>query len=479
MDYTKKILYQSNSWYNDGLRRAQARDMSGAIASLRQSLQFNRENIAARNLLGLVYYGIGEVSEALVEWIISKNLSPRNNIADYYIKNVQDSANELEAMNQAIKKFNQCLTYCRQNGEDLAIIQLKQVIASHPSYLKAYQLLGLVYIQTNQSTKARQILLEAKKLDTANELTLTYLREVTRQRGRRGKNAERSIRKKKSETVEYSLGNETIIQPRRSGIKDMAQQLAFANILIGVVLGAAIIWFLVAPAVNQNRSEKLNNQMRSYSEQINTLEAQVSAQTRTLDQYRAAGDEAQNAVDQAKATSDSYEKLIDIQSQYRNGESNYTDMADALIEVTRDSLGDKGKELYDTLSDSIFPTACKRRYASGVDSLDSENYDDAIGYLTKVVTMDESYNDGQAIYRLAQAYQGKGDTDNAKTWYQKMVDNYNNSRYIDDAKKQLAILNGDASAQDSGDSSDNSDSRDSSYDTSQDTEDNTDNTDEE
>ena len=67
--------------------------------------------------------------------------------------------------------------------------------------------------------------------------------------------------------------------------------------------------------------------------------------------------------------------------------------------------------------------------------------------------MDESYNNGQAIYRLAQAYQGKGDTENAKTWYQKMVDTYNNSKYIDDAKKQLAILNGDASADTSSDSS--------------------------
>lgn len=67
--------------------------------------------------------------------------------------------------------------------------------------------------------------------------------------------------------------------------------------------------------------------------------------------------------------------------------------------------------------------------------------------------MDESYNDGQAIYRLAQAYQGKGDTENAKTWYQKMVDTYNNSRYIEDAKKQLAILNGDASADTSSDTS--------------------------
>ena len=113
MDYTKKVVYQSNYWYNDGLRKAQIRDMSGAIVSLRRSLQFNRENIAARNLLGLVYYGIGEVPEALVEWIISKNLRPRDNIADDYIKNVQSSANELETINLAIRKYNQCLAYCR------------------------------------------------------------------------------------------------------------------------------------------------------------------------------------------------------------------------------------------------------------------------------------------------------------------------------------------------------------------------------
>ena len=66
MEYTKKIVYQSNYWYNDGLRKAKIRDMSGAIMSLRKSLQFNRENIAARNLLGLVYYGIGEVPEARI-----------------------------------------------------------------------------------------------------------------------------------------------------------------------------------------------------------------------------------------------------------------------------------------------------------------------------------------------------------------------------------------------------------------------------
>lgn len=116
MEYTKKIVYQSNYWYNDGLRKAKIRDMSGAIMSLRKSLQFNRENIAARNLLGLVYYGIGEVPEALVEWIISKNLKSRDNIADYYIKNVQSSAKELEQIDLAIKKYNRVLHIADKTG---------------------------------------------------------------------------------------------------------------------------------------------------------------------------------------------------------------------------------------------------------------------------------------------------------------------------------------------------------------------------
>ena len=237
MDYTKKVVYQSNYWYNDGLRKAQIRDMSGAIVSLRRSLQFNRENIAARNLLGLVYYGIGEVPEALVEWIISKNLRPRDNIADDYIKNVQSSANELETINLAIRKYNQCLAYCRQNGEDMAVIQLKQVISTHPDFLKAYQLLALIYLHTEQYSHARQVLRTARKLDTTNEITLHYIHELMQHRGR----VRHRTEKKKEDAVEYSLGNETIIQPKHSRLKEMSSHLAVANIFIGAAIGAALI----------------------------------------------------------------------------------------------------------------------------------------------------------------------------------------------------------------------------------------------
>jgi tetratricopeptide (TPR) repeat protein len=452
MDYTKKIVYQSNYWYNDGLRKAQIRDMSGAIVSLRRSLQFNRENIAARNLLGLVYYGIGEVPEALVEWIISKNLRTHNNIADYYINTVQASAKELETINLAIKKYNQCLAYCQQNGEDLAIIQLKQVVASHPSFLKAHQLLALLYLHTGQYTRARQMIRQARKLDTGNEITLKYMHELTHQRGKQRRRSE----KKKEDAVEYSLGNETIIQPKHSRVKEMASHLAVANVFIGAAIGAAIIWFLVAPAVNQSQNNRMNDQMREYSDQIKTLEAQVSAQTRTLDNYRASGEEVEADTNQAQTTRDSYEDLLTVVDQYNSGEYSYTTMADSLIGIDRDSLGKSGQSRYDDLTDEIYPSACETNFATGSEALSAGNYQGAVDALYKVVRMNAGYNDGQALFNLAQAYMGNGDNDNAVKYFQRVVDDYGDSEYAEEAQTNLDTLS--AAADDSGDSTSGGDS---------------------
>ena len=69
----KKIVMASNEYYNDALAKASVRDLSGAIESLKTSLKFNKLNIDARNLLGLIYFEMGEVVEALTEWVISKS----------------------------------------------------------------------------------------------------------------------------------------------------------------------------------------------------------------------------------------------------------------------------------------------------------------------------------------------------------------------------------------------------------------------
>ena len=54
------VVRTSNTYYNQGLEKAKVRDLTGAVDSLRTSLCINKNNIKARNLLGLVYFEMGE-----------------------------------------------------------------------------------------------------------------------------------------------------------------------------------------------------------------------------------------------------------------------------------------------------------------------------------------------------------------------------------------------------------------------------------
>lgn len=165
-------------YYNEGLEKAGVRDLSGAVVSLRQSLKFNKNNVEARNLLGLVYFEMGEVVAALSEWVISKNLRPQKNIAGDYLEMIQSNATRLDTINQTIKKYNQALVYCAQDSKDLAVIQLKKVLSLNPRFIRAHQLLALLYIDSEQWEKAKRELDKCCRIDANNRLTLRYLQEV-------------------------------------------------------------------------------------------------------------------------------------------------------------------------------------------------------------------------------------------------------------------------------------------------------------
>ena len=436
MDYLQKFAYQSNYWYNDGLKKAQIRDLSGAILSLRRSLQYNRENIAARNLLGLVYYGRGEVVEALVEWIISKNFKSYENIANYYIKKVQETPSELEVINQAIHKYNQCLLYCRHNGEDLAIIQLKKVIAAHPSFLKAHQLLALLYLHTEQYAKARQILRRAHRLDITNDITLAYMHELTKMRSQKVEKLKKE-KNQKDQAVTYNLGNETIIQPVSASLKDNAAVLTIVNILIGILVGAAVIWFLAVPAVNQKRAESTNRNVIALSEEVEARDTQIETLKKELESYRNTSDEAKNALLTAKSAQQSYEMLIKVANQYEGGSTSNKDMLDGLLTISPDVLGEQGKAIYDEISGELFPTMCSRYLTQAKESLDGENYADAVTVLEKIIRMDEGYSEGEALKLLGDAYAGNGEADKAKEAYEKVVANYAGTQAASDAQAAL------------------------------------------
>lgn len=434
MDYTERLAYQSNYWYNDGLKKANIRDLSGAVSSLRRSLQYNRENIMARNLLGLVYYGRGEVVEALVEWIISKNFKSYENIANYYIKKVQETPSELETINQAIHKYNQCLVYCQQNGEDLAIIQLKKVVAAHPTFLKAHQLLALLYLHTEQYAKARQILRRAHKMDTTNEITLSYMHELAQIRSQKVA----KLKEDKNQTVSYNLGNETIIQPASASLKDNAGVLTIVNILIGIAVGAAVIWFLIVPSVNQKKAGEANRNVTELSEQIASKDAQINALKKELEGYRSSSDEAESAIATAQSTQESYEKLMVVYNQYQGGNTSNADMLEGLLAVTPDALGEQGKAIYDEISGDLFPKMCEKLYAQAQSDMNGGSYGEAAAALESVIRMNEGYDEGKALKLLGDAYAGNGDAEKAKEIYEKVTANYSGTDAANEAQNALS-----------------------------------------
>ena len=440
MDYSTKLIYQSNFWYNDGLRKANIRDLSGAIVSLRRSLQYNRSNIAARNLLGLVYYGRGDVVEALVEWILSKNFQSHDNIANYYISKVQEVPGELEEINQAVKKFNLSLDYAAQNGEDMAIIQLKKAIAVHPTYVKAYQLLALLYLKTEQYTAARQVLRTAHKLDTTDDFTLRYMHELNQIRKNRTVKFKEN-EKKDQQTVTYNIGNETIIQPVSTNFKERTGLHTVLNMLIGLVVGVAVMWFLVMPAVNSSRQKELNKQTVEFSDQIATQDAQISALKKELEEYRSTSEESENAKATGESTQESYEIVMNIYKHYSDSDMSNAAMVEELIKVNPDSLGTIGLERYNEMTGKLYPKQCEKIYSEAKDNFDAENYKDAISKLTQILQMDEGYGDGAAKLLLAQSYEKSGDKDQANALYQKLVEDYKDTDIATSAQAALDAQN--------------------------------------
>ncbi len=440
MDYSTKLIYQSNFWYNDGLKKANIRDLSGAIVSLRKSLQYNRENIAARNLLGLVYYGRGDVVEALVEWILSKNFQSQDNIANYYIHKVQEVPGELEEINQAVKRFNQGLAYARQSGEDLAIIQLKKAIASHPGYVKAYQLLALLYLKNEQYTNARKALRIAHRLDTTDSFTLRYMHELNQIRKSRVVKVKEN-EKQDEQTVTYNIGNETIIQPVSSNYKEHSGLHTILNIVMGVVVGVAVMWFLVMPAVNSARQKELNKQTIEFSDKIATQEAQIGALKTELEEYRSTSEESKNAKATAESTKDSYEIVMNIYQHFTASDMSDNAMLDELLKVKPNALGTEGQDRYKKITDTLFPRMCQKLLDGARDSFEVANYKTAIENLKKVADMDEGYGDGAAMLLLAQSYEKEGKQDKANILYQKLTEEYKDTDSGAKAQKALDVQN--------------------------------------
>lgn len=435
----KKTAALSNLYYNQGLEKAQIRDLSGAITCLKRSLKMNKMNIQARNLLGLVYFEIGEVVAALSEWVISKNMMPDGNLAVGYIDELQKNANRLDAINTSIKKFNQCLDYCRNGNPDMAKMLLKKVLASNPKLIKGYHLLALIYLYEQEYEKARKQLKTAAKIDKTNTTTLRFLKEVEEQTGRithlepRFRMREKGADERDGSMV-YKSGNDYIIQPPEYKEKTMTSMLV--NLVLGLLVGAAALWFLVVPAVTQKINHEANQKVVEYSGKMATQAAELSRMQEEMKSSLDSVKTAKSQIEKAEIRTDSYENLIKAWQAYKS--KKYDTAANAIEGVDAGALSVEGKGMYDQIMGAIGYTV-KQNYIKKADaSLQEGDYDAAIGSLEKA--LDIGKMDKDTMLQLAEAYEGKKDEKNAGKWYEKIISDYPGSKQARQAKTALEKL---------------------------------------
>ena len=348
----KKVDYLSKIFYNQGLEKASIRDLSGAIACLKQSLMYDKRNIRARNLLGLVYFETGEVVSALSEWVISKNLQPTRNLASEYINKLQANPNKLAAINETIKKYNHALMLCREGHEDMAAIQLRKVLTQNSKLIKGYPLLALIQMKNGEWNKARRILKKAARIDKTNTTTLRFLREVDEQTGvttrleKKKKGLFRSGTKENPDTD--ILGSERVAQP--TVYREHSKVSVFFILMAGIAAGAVAFWLLAVPAIRQGIYQEANQQIVQYSE---SLASQGAELTKAQGEAKESGDTVESVTQELtteQAKSESYQALLQAYTYYQ--QQNLDEAAVEIQKVHVDVLTDSMKSVYTTIRDA-------------------------------------------------------------------------------------------------------------------------------
>ncbi len=446
----KKVMFISNRFYNEGLEMAKVRDLSGAVGSLRQCLKFNKNNIEARNLLGLVYFEMGEVVAALSEWVISTNIRDKKNLAQDYIDMIQSNPSKLETINKTIKGYNEALRHCGMDSYDLAIIKLKNVLSLNPNFIRARQLLALLYVNEEKWAEAKTQLVKCAAIDTGNTLTMRYRMEVDEMLTPvDGDGGHRRKKKEKSDTITYKSGNEIIIQP--ADTRSSSGLGVILNLFLGVCIGIAAAWFIIMPARVGIASTEAEARLREVNEQLDARTAQaedLKSQLETaLDQTRQMEENLATYEEHSGSMSSSY-ALIQAAATYLGSQEgdDLSSIADYLDDVDVSDLGQDSSEaplkLYNLLMEMAGPSMATQFYDAGYEAYNTGDYEVAIENLERAYQYDPS--NGDALYYLAQSYNHSGDETHAVQMYRKVVDEFPDTEKAVKSQGYLEQLTGSA-----------------------------------
>ena len=427
----------SNAYYNMGLEKAKVRDLSGAIQALRQSLNFNKYNTNARNLIGLVYNEMGETTAALSEWVLSDYLQPEENRAKYYIEVVQKNQNTLQTVNQTVKKFNSALSAAQGGNEDLAIIQLKKVVSLNPKFVRAYQLLALLYMKRKDYVKAAKTLKRARKIDFNNTTTLRYMQEIgdTFSETKGKDNSPEAFAKQAKRDTQAN------VTPVGTYREEKKQWMPAVNIIMGIVIGLVVSIVLIYPTIKGDAIGNNSSDIMEAKQMLSVKEAQISNLEKEKKTLQEKADSLKKTIDDGETQKgEELEKLNTLLTAVKY----YQDGDKLLAASTANGLknGDfstqEAKDLLALVSKEITSADTQKLFEQGRAAFNSGKYDEAETLLLQVLSVDEKNLD--ALYFMGRVYHQRGKSKKAQSYYEKVIETDAQSSRATEARNRLNQL---------------------------------------
>lgn len=425
-----KIYNASVRLYNKGLEQALNNDFYNAIISLKKSIVFNKQNIEARNLLGLVYYHVGRLAEAVEQWIVSSNFRTERNDAVSYIDVFQKNIRNFEKLNDSVKMYNYALTFLKQKNDDVAIIRLKKSIDVNPNFVDARNLLTLCYIKRSKKGKALELAEGTLKIDACNPIALNFIREInisiSSKKGKKALKKEGS----ESESVIYS-------KPKQSfGVK-----ILFAA--AGAICAAVTMGVLVMPAYVNLKNEKYDKLEQKYAQLEKDYNDYKNQSETKIGELEGENQQMKGVVDDYNKTVSDSKKIENLSNaQKLFDEGNSVEAAKVIAAIDTTNAQENVLKQYNELKAKVYASASEKLYNEGESYFASQDWENAKNSFSMSITFGENSPDFKysSYYELGKIALNQNDNESAKKYFNEVKANHPNDSikgYADNYLKTL------------------------------------------
>jgi len=428
MKYDVTLERIANCYYNLGLERAKLRDLSGAAELLKKALHYDKYQREARNLLGLIFFEMGEVADALVQWVISMNLLPEENPADYYLDEIQRKPAILRICSDNVKRFNQALDYAQHNNKDLAVFQLNQVISDSPNYVKAHILLALLYMDRGDWIKAGKSLYLVLKIDRNNPKALVLMDLVKKNTGR----AEIEQSKLKNVFSHRKMTDDDVMMPQE--IRQLSPWSVSLLLLLGTGIGLFVFYLLMLPAGIRSANAKNNKELIAYTEKLDAANQKLSNVEEEKSKLQKSYDDAKANLDRYENQNASfmaqYQSLVNINNALSTGD--ILAAAEAYTKLDQSSITDSSlQNMLNTVKSQMEGNVYLRLQEMGTAAWNAGKTDEALQYFTWSVKI---RREAENLFLLARLQQSMGNTTEANQNFDSVVGEFPSSPYAERAR---------------------------------------------